>query len=177
MAQTVQLDLPLLLPEVPDARDACVHRLTESLESREGVERAHIRETEDDQGTELCIHYDPGVLPLARIRQIAEALGAQITAKFGHVVWQVGGISDQRRARTVSERVRRLPGVLEAEANATGPLRIEFDQTQTDENKIRAALRDMGVSQENAKPGTLLTSPATMTMIMLTAVFLGRRPN
>ena len=69
MAQTVQLDLPLLLPEVPDARDACVQRLTENLETREGVERAHIRETEDDQGTELCIHYDPGVLPLARCCQ------------------------------------------------------------------------------------------------------------
>ena len=158
MTETLRIDLPLLLPKVPDARDACVQRLTESLETREGVERAHIRETEDDQGAELCIHYDPGVLPLARIRQIAEALGAQITANFGHVVWQVGGISDQRRARTVSERVRRLPGVLEAEANATGPLRIEFDQTQTDENKIRAALRDMGVSLEDAKPGTRETT-------------------
>ena len=154
MAQTVQLDLLLLLPEVPDARDACVQRLTESLETREGVERAHIRETEDDQGAELCIHYDPSVLPLAHIRQIAEALGTQITAKFGHVVWQVGGISDQRRAQSVSERVRRLPGVLEAEANATGPLRIEFDQTQTDEDKIRAALRDMGVSLAKLEPGT-----------------------
>ena len=154
MTETLRIDLPLLLPKVPDARDACVQRLTESLETREGVERAHIRETEDDQGAELCIHYDPGVLPLARIRQIAEALGAQITANFGHVVWQVGGISDQRRARTVSERVRRLPGVLEAEANATGPLRIEFDQTQTDEDKIRAALRNMGVSLEEAKPDT-----------------------
>ena len=153
MAETLRLDLPLLLPEVPDARDACVHRLTESLETREGVERAHIRDTEDGRGAELCIHYDPGVLPLARIRQIAEGLGAQMTDRFGHVVWKVDGIPDQRRARTVSRRVRRLPGVLEAEANATGPLRIEFDRTHTDEVAIRNALQDMGVSLEGAEPG------------------------
>ena len=77
MDETLRLDLPLLLPEVPDARDACVHRLTESLETREGVERAHIRDTEDGRGAELCIHYDPGVLPLARIRQIADGVERQ----------------------------------------------------------------------------------------------------
>ena len=143
MAETLRLDLPLLLPEVPDARDACVRRLTESLEAREGVERAHIRNVEDGGRAELCIHYDPAVLPLERIRQVAETFGAEIAAKFGHVVWQVDGISDQRRARTVSARVRRLPGVLEAEANANGPLRIEFDRTQTNENTIRDVLEDM----------------------------------
>ena len=153
MAQTVQIDLPLLLPSVPDARDTCVQRLTESMEAREGVKRAHIRNAEDGGHAELCIHFDPAVLPLERVRRIAEIFGAQITAKFGHVVWQVGGISDQRRARAISERVRRLPGILVAEANATGPLRIEFDQTQTDENKIRDALQDIGVSLAEVKSG------------------------
>lgn len=153
MAETLRLDLPLLLPEVPDARDACVRRLTEGLESRDGVERAHIRNAEDGQHAELCIHYDPALLPIERIRRVAETFGAEITANFGHVVWQVGGLSDQRRARTVSERARRLPGVLEAEGNAKGPLRIEFDRTRTDEAAIRKALLAMGLSLEGAEPG------------------------
>ncbi len=153
MADTLRLDLPLLLPDVPDARDACVRRLTESLESRDGVERVHVREEEDGAGAELCIHYDPAVLPLERIRQLAGTFGAEIAAKFGHVVWQVDGIADQRRARTVSARVRRLSGVVEAHANAGGPLRIEFDRAQTDEDTIRKSLEEMKVSPEREKPG------------------------
>jgi len=153
MADTLRLDLPLLLPEVPDARDACVRRLIESLEPRDGVERVHIRDEEDGAGAELCIHYDPAVLPLERIRQLAGTFGAEIAAKFGHVVWQVDGIADQRRARTVSENVQRLSGVVEAHANAGGPLRIEFDRTQTDEDTIRKSLEEMKVSPEREKPG------------------------
>lgn len=155
MAKTLQLDLPLLLPKVPDARDTCVRRLTESLESREGVERAHIRNAEDGENAELCIHYDPTVLSLERVRQVAESFGAKITERYGHVVWQVGGISNQRRARMVGERLRLQPGILEAQVNAKGPLRIEFDQTQTDENTIRSILQDLRVSLEPKKSGAV----------------------
>ena len=154
MDKTLCLDLPLLLPDVQDARDACVRRLTDSLESREGVKFAHIRDAEDEGHTELCIHYDPAVLSLERIRQLAETFGAEIAAKYEHVVWQVDGISHQRRARTVSARVRRLPGIIEAEVNVNGTLRIEFDRTQTNENDIRNVLADMRVSLERVKPST-----------------------
>ena len=153
MSQTLRLDLPLLLPDLPDTRDACVRRLIESLGSREGVTRAHVREGEEGREAELCIHYDPAVLSLARIQQIVESLGGEITETFGHVVWQVAGIPDQRRARTVSDRVRRLAGVLAAEGNATGPLRIEFDRSRTDETVILRALRSMGVTPKEVEPG------------------------
>ena len=42
MLEKLQLDLPIVLPEVPDARDACVRRLTNSLASQDGVERVHV---------------------------------------------------------------------------------------------------------------------------------------
>ena len=154
MDKTLRLDLPLLLPDTQGARDACVQRLTESLVSREGVERAHIRHAEDGGRAELCIHYDPAVLSLERIRQFAKVFGAEIAAQFGHVVWQVEGILDQRRARTVSAQVRSIPGVVEAEANADGPLRIEFDRTQTDENTLRNTLQDMRVVLERDEPSS-----------------------
>lgn len=92
MNQMLQLDLSLLLPSVPDARDACVRRLIESLHSQGGVEQVHIRSAEAGGAAELCIHYDPAVLPLVRIRQLAETHGAEITAKFGHLLWKVDGI-------------------------------------------------------------------------------------
>lgn len=152
MDKPLRLDLPLLLPDVPDERDACVRRLTETLLSREGVERAHILLAEDSGHPELCIHFDSTSLSLSQIRQTAKACGAEIVAKFGHVVWQVDEITNQRQARTVSKRVRRLPGVLEADTNVNGPLRIEFDRTQTDEKTIRHSLRGMRISLKRVKP-------------------------
>jgi hypothetical protein len=38
----VRLDLAVLLPDAPDARDACVRRLVAELEGRPGVARAHV---------------------------------------------------------------------------------------------------------------------------------------
>jgi len=146
MEKTLRLDLPLLLPDTPDAHGACAQRLAESLETREGVSIAHVRNTESGGGMELCIHYDPALLSLERVREVAKAFGAEITSQFGHLVWQVEGIPDQRRARAVSAQLRSLPGVVEAEANAKGPLRIEFDRRQTDENTLRNALQNMRLS-------------------------------
>ena len=152
MEKTLRLDLPLLLPDTPDAHGACAQRLAESLETREGVSIAHVRNTESGGGMELCIHYDPALLSLERVREVAKAFGAEITSQFGHIVWQVEGLSNQRRARKVSAQVRSIPGIVEAEANAKGPLRIEFDRTQTDEDTIRGYLEQMGVWPEQEKP-------------------------
>ncbi|HMB92410.1 MAG TPA: heavy metal translocating P-type ATPase [Rhodothermales bacterium] len=145
MADKLQLDIAVLLPDVPDARDACVQRLTNRLQAEEGVEQVHLIEAQNGEAAKFCIHYDPDLLALPRIRHIAKLQGAHLTDRFGHVVWEVDGLRHQRRARTVTERLEHLPGILSAEANATGPIRIEFDRTQTDTEALRNALRKMHV--------------------------------
>ena len=157
MPEKLQLDLPIVLPEVPDARDACVRRLTGSLRSQDGVERVHVLDATDGEPARLCIHYDPGALPLPRIRQMALQHGARITDHYGHVLWDVSGIRHQRRARTVAERLRRIPGVLEAEATAAGPLRVEFDKMRIDKDTLLDVLREMGVQVVERKPHEVLT--------------------
>lgn len=52
-----RLELPLLLPDVPDARDACVRRLEGLLGEERGVVRAHTVDGGGGEG-ELCLHYD-----------------------------------------------------------------------------------------------------------------------
>lgn len=146
MPDRLRLDLPVLLPDVPDVRDACVHRLTDALEARPGVERAHVVPAENGNPAQVCIHYDPSQLTLPRIRSLAEQTGAQITDRFGHVLWAVEGLNHQRRARTVAERLQRTPGVLAAEANATGPIRIEFDRAKVSSETLRQALIGLGVT-------------------------------
>lgn len=152
MSEKLQLNLPIVLPEVPDARDACVRRLTGSLEAQDGVERVHVLEATGCEPARLCIHYDPDALPLPRIRQMALRSGARLTDHYGHVLWEVRGVRHQRRARTVAERLRRIPGVLEAEATAAGPLRVEFDKMRVDKDNLRDVLREMGVQVVEHKP-------------------------
>ncbi|MEP0548111.1 MAG: heavy metal translocating P-type ATPase [Rhodothermales bacterium] len=159
MSETFRLDLPVLLPDIPDERDACVARLTDELAATEGVERAHVLPAENGVPARVCIHYDPGAVALPRIRRIAERTGARITGRYGHVLWEIDGLAHQRRARTVAERLKQQPGVVEAEANATGPIRIEFDREATDEAALRRALDGLGVTVAAAVPAEQAALP------------------
>ncbi|MAS13081.1 heavy metal translocating P-type ATPase (plasmid) [Nitratireductor rhodophyticola] len=147
MTSKLRLDIPVLLPEIDDVADACVKRLTDDLEVRTGVERVHIVAGAGAEPAKLCLHYDPEILPLARIREIARTAGAQISARFGHLTWNVSGIGHERRARTVAAKLRSLDGILEAEASAAGLVHIEFDRSTISEDSIASSMRDLGVKR------------------------------
>lgn len=149
MTNKLRLDLPILLPNILHDADACVGRLLAELRGQTGVEDAHVRSDGSPATHQLCIHYDPDTLPLVRIRELVEAAGARITEQFGHLVWNIEGITHQRRARTVSEQLLNLPGVLEAEVSIGGVVRLEFDRQQTSEDDIRAALAEAGVDRKS----------------------------
>ncbi len=145
MTRILQLDIPLLLPEVDDAADGCVTRLIAELDGRPGVEQAHVIEAGPESPARLCIHYAPDIVALPRIRDLVTAAGARISDRFGHLLLAVDGIGYQRRARTVAARLRQLPGVLEAQANMVSMLRVEFDRQQISADAIVVALSGMGV--------------------------------
>lgn len=149
MTNKLRLDLPILLPNILHDADACVGRLLAELRGQTGVEDAHVRSDGSPATHQLCIHYDPDTLPLARIRELVKAAGARITEQFGHLVWNIEGITHQRRARTVTEQLLNLPGVLEAEVSVGGVVRLEFDRQQTSEDDIRAALAEAGVGRKS----------------------------
>lgn len=145
MAKKLQLEIPMLLPDIPDARDGCAELLVWSLTGKEGVEHVHVTTETTEEPAYLCIHYDPEVLTLQRIRQFAKREGAELTDQFGHVVWSVEGLSHVRRARTIGERLRKVSGVIYAEATASGHVRIEYEREITHKSALKAALREMGV--------------------------------
>lgn len=153
MTDKIRLDIPVLLPGVDDDRDACVERVIGLLRGRVGINDVHIVPAVDDQAAKLCIHYDPTTVSLSRIREIVTAAGAAITARYGHISWRVDGISHQRRAKTVEDRLHALPGVLETELNLSGALRVEFDRASISEARITEALAKMGANiQEGGQP-------------------------
>ncbi|MGB3318033.1 MAG: heavy metal translocating P-type ATPase [Sphingopyxis granuli] len=145
MKDHLRLDIPLLLPDVPDEADQCLDRLTSDLKGRQGIDEAHIIAANADNPAQLCIHYDPDVLPLERVRQVARSAGASLTEQYQHLLWSVDGLGHPRRARTVSDRLRQLPGVVESEASAAGTIRVELSRAEITANDISSALAEMGV--------------------------------
>ena len=144
MSNRLRLNIPILLPQVHADADACVARLVTEMRGREGVEHAHIAPASDGEPAQLCIHYDAGVLPLPRIRELVSGAGARITERYGHAVWPLD-VPHARRARTIAERLRTLPGVLEAEASTAGIIRAEFDRSVTSEAELRQELEGMRI--------------------------------
>lgn len=146
MTEKLRLELPLLLPEIDDAADGCVSRLVANLTAREGIRSAHVVEAQGDTPARLCVHYDPDLLSLQRIRELAQREGAKLTERFGHVRWNVEGLSSQRRARNVAERLLRTGGIVQADASSSGSIRLDFDKECISEGDIRRLLGEMGLS-------------------------------
>ncbi len=145
MTEKLRIDLQILLPHVPDEADACIGRLIDDLQGRNGIEQVHLKAGSDGAPAQMCIHYDQDALPLARIREVVESAGARISERYGHALWNVTGIQHQRRARTVADKLRTLPGVLEAEASVAGLVHVEYDRVSIDDDRILAVLADMQV--------------------------------
>ncbi|MFY9479624.1 MAG: heavy metal translocating P-type ATPase [Aquabacterium sp.] len=145
MTEKTSLELSLVLPGVTDAADACAARLIGDLQGRAGIDKAHIRTDDGGSAPQLCIHFDPEVMPLARIRELAQASGAALIARYGHGSWQTEGINHQRRADTVAKTLLAAPGVLEATASPSGQVSVEFDREKTTEAGVLGELAKLGV--------------------------------
>lgn len=83
--EKVKIDLPILLPDVPDSDDPCISRLVGALENREGITYAHVKPGGKNESV-LCIHFNPDVITLQRIKNIARVTGAQLNDQFGHLM-------------------------------------------------------------------------------------------
>jgi Cd2+/Zn2+-exporting ATPase len=68
--------LALVLPRVPDERDACIGRLTDMLQAQ-GMEKVHV--VQQDGKARLCLHYDAVKSKLQQLRGMAHAAGAQLS--------------------------------------------------------------------------------------------------
>lgn len=140
-----RLDLHVLLPEIGDARDACARRLVNGLEAQDGISLAHVVDDGVSEESLVCIHYDPDMVSLSRVRRLAETAGAHLTQRYGHVAWSVRGLLHERRARSVRDRLQQVTGILEVQVHAGGPIRIEFDRDETDETALREVIAKVGL--------------------------------
>tara|TARA_R100001143_G_scaffold63595_1_gene73206 strand:+ start:19057 stop:21507 length:2451 start_codon:yes stop_codon:yes gene_type:complete len=151
----VTIELPVLLPDIPDIDDPCVPRLIGTLKSRVGISYAHVK-LDDNGQTILCIHYNPHVITLKRIKEIAKTTGAKLHDTFGHLVNNISGIRHSRHARTITQRLNKIPGVVDAYASASGQVRIEFNRNKTSKDGLLGKLDEMGLRSKSDKETSTL---------------------
>ena len=138
----LKLEIPLLLPDAAEAEDRCVYRLVEAIQVREGVAAVHVDRSSPT--ARLCIHYDPQVISVHRVQELARLAGAELTGRYGHLLLSVTPLH-ARAARTLAANVNHLPGVVESEVSSAGRARIEFDREQVTEAELRSRLQSLGI--------------------------------
>jgi Cd2+/Zn2+-exporting ATPase len=170
MQRTVRLDLPLLLPDVKDRRDACVARLVRLLERRDGVQSVHVVEPGElpadeppnhdgspaaaADGPQLCLHYDPERLTLQQVTALAHTAGAGVTDRYAHVVVPFHAVGTEDEGRRLEDALRSLPGVSAAAVNFAGQVaRVEFDRRRVDRAAIETRLREIGAVPQSETAG------------------------
>ena len=150
----LKINIPVIFPQVPDEKDACINRLIDKLKGREGIDSVHVSDKKMDGVPQLCFHYDPDIISLDRVQSLAETTGAQITDKFGHRLIAVEGIRHTRHARTIEKAVKEVDGVLEVSASASGMVRVEFDKGITGFGAIKKKIEKQGLTIIEPSVGT-----------------------
>ncbi len=139
-----ELEIELLLPGVTDAHDQCIARMNGLIESRRGIEKAHVRESSGKKPNQICIHFDPAVISIGEIRQLAIQSGAELADQYGHLLIKTSSM-DVRRARKVNDQLASIKGVLDSGVSADGVIRIEYAKEMSTEHDIRARITELGI--------------------------------
>jgi len=155
MAEKLALDLPVVLPDTPDERDACVGRLIRLLQA-EGMEKVHL--VHEGDNSRLCLHYNPQRFSVSRVRELAQATGARIGKRFHHEFLRIGGMDCSTCATVIEHALQRMDGVLEASVSyAAERLRLEFDGNKIGRPAIVQRIQALGYSvlEEDHEAGWL----------------------
>ena len=156
----LQIKIPVVLPKVPNEKDSCVERLIKELEAEDGLAKVHVASEEADGVPQLCFHYDPDIISIDRIQNLAERAGAEITEKYGHLLIEVSGIRHTRHARNIERSLLAIGGVLEASVTAAGLVRLEYDKHEVNFDEISATLEkeNLKVEKSSSNEGNSFSS-------------------
>ena len=144
MTEKLSLQLALVLPGVPDERDACIERLTQMLRAQ-GLEKVHV--VQQDGQSLLCLHFDPAQFKLQQVRTMAQVAGAQLSARYRHELMRIDGMDCATCATVIEHALQRLDGVLEASVSyAAERMRLEYDTERVSRKAILQRLDALGYS-------------------------------
>jgi len=167
--ESIRVDLSVLLPEVPDHRDACVLRLMRGLRDLGGVLDVHVVRPSEAEA-EVCIHYDPDRVSLREVTGAASRLGGEIGDRYGHLLLRLRAIDSEDGARRIENGLTGVDGVLSASVNLSAQVaRVEFERDRVSEETIRTKLGSMGHGTESGRsssPRPAGWRPLTREMVL-----------
>lgn len=142
MTDELALDVSVVLPDIPDERDACVERLT-GLLRHEGFEQVHI--VQEDSRARLCLHYDPEQLSVEKVRRLVRTAGARISNRYHHETLRIDGMDCPTCASVIEHALKRVDGVLEAAVSyAAERLKLEYDSVKTSRAALLRVMKTLG---------------------------------
>ncbi len=151
MTEKLALELALVLPDIPDERDSCIERLTAMLQAQ-GMEKVHI--VQQDGRPCLCLHYDPTQFGLQQVRNMAQASGANLSARYQHELMRIDGMDCSTCATVIEHALHRLDGVMEASVSyAAERMRLEYDTERVSRKAIVLRLEALGYKVLEADHG------------------------
>jgi len=153
--ERLSLELPVILPEERGQCPRCADRLVEALSEQRGIERVHLRhEGERDL---LCLHYDPNLASLEKVRRLAEETGLAVSERYRHETLRVRGMDCADCAKSLEHILSRLPGIIDVSASyAAERVRVEYDSAETSHREIVRRLGWIGYEvEEEEKEGGL----------------------
>ncbi len=143
MEKTIELEIPLLLPDVQDEQDECLTLLEASFQNQKGILRAHLER--EKSPVDLCLHYNPNLLNLEQVRRMAERAGAGIANRYHHLSTPIEGMDCSDCVTVIEHGLGRMEGVLAVNVNyAAQNLRVEYDKQKIDRPTIEKRVRSLG---------------------------------
>ena len=141
--KTVEISLPLLLPEIQDVCNHCIDRLQTRLQSQRGILQTHLHLDHDP--IDLCIHYDPNLISLAAIKRIAEEAGSELRNGYHHEQIPFTGLDSADSATMIAKELEGMDGILHASVSyAAGLAIVAFDTKVVSLEQIQRTMRRFG---------------------------------
>ncbi|PKN97509.1 MAG: cadmium-transporting ATPase [Chloroflexi bacterium HGW-Chloroflexi-4] len=141
--KTVEISLPLLLPEIQDACDHCIDRLNARLQAQRGILQTHLHLDHDP--VDLCIHYDPNLISLAAVKRIAEEAGSELRNGYHHEQIPFTGLDSADSATMISKELEGMDGMLHASVSyAAGFAIVAFNTKKVSLEQIQRTMRRFG---------------------------------
>ena len=111
---TLELEIPILIPGLSGHEDNCLEKLETSLNNQRGILRAHIEYEKEPLA--LCLHYNPGLTSIEDVRRIATRAGTSIANRYHHEVIPVEGMDCSDCITVLEHCLNSIDGVLDVKA-------------------------------------------------------------
>lgn len=115
------------------------------MEGKRGIDKVHVVPEVGNKKARLCFHYDPSVISINKVEQLAKHAGAEITEHYGHLLIETSGVRHPRHARLIEAQLRRQKGVQNVSVAGTGFIQLEFNKDAASEESIVEQIKKEGL--------------------------------